>query len=218
MNKVINAYDDELLSDVGIKNMTMVRIHRLDEPKLDIRQASPINGYIPLTTKQGIMVQRQMPGDNSCLFHTLEYIFNNKSRADPYYIRQEVSEIVTLHPTKFTSDFLGLPNPVYAQTILRPETWGSNVEIFIYSFVKECQIIVLDFKNKLDVTYGEKSLNRCCFIIFSKDHFNVLSFAPTLNSDEREDTVLFNNTDKLILSKVKQYCERECPGFTFSYK
>lgn len=221
MNKQINCFDDELLTSVGIKNMTMLKIIRLDEDepkKQEVKQAKTIEGYIPPIDKtKWYVVRRKMAADNSCLFHCLEYIFYNKSEADPSHIRHEVSEIVQLYPKKFTTDYLGLPNSLYAQNILESTTWGSNVEISIYSFLKSCQIIVFDLENMIDITYGEKSLNRCCFILFTGNHFDVLSLAKANDSNQKNDMVLFNNTDKEVREKMKSFIKGHYPKFKFTF-
>lgn len=221
MNKSINCFDYEQLQSVGIKNMTMLKIIRLDkdEPvKNEVKRAKIIEGYIPPIDKtKWYAVRRKMDPDNSCLFHCLEYLFYDKSEKDPYHIRQEVSEIVQLYPKKFTTDYLGLPNAVYAQTILETHTWGSNVEISIYSFLKSCQIVVFDLENMIDVTYGDKSLNRVCFMIFTGNHFDVLCLAKALNSSKMNDMVMFNNTDKEVKEKMKTYIKTEYPSFKFTF-
>ena len=220
MNKPINCFDYETLTSVGIKNMTMVKVSRLDteEVKKEIKQAKIIEGYIPPIEKnKWIVVKRKMDADNSCLFHCLEYLFYNKSEADPYHIRKEVSEIVQLYPRKFTTDYLGQPNSLYAKNILDTRTWGSNVEISIYSFLKSAQIIVFDLENMIDVTYGDKSLNRCCFILFTGNHFDVLCLTKSLDPDKKNDMVLFNNTDKEVRDKMKTYIKYEYPSFHFTF-
>ncbi|EKE41532.1 hypothetical protein ENUP19_0367G0012 [Entamoeba nuttalli] len=218
LNKEINVFDDELAINVGIKNMTMIRITHLDQEEKKVKQGTSKSGYIvKIDRLKWVPIRRKMAADNSCLFHCLEYLFYNKSRNDPYHIRQEVSEIVQLYPQKFTTDYLGQPNSLYYQNILNPKTWGSNVEISIYSFLKECQIIVFDFENKVDITYGDKSLNRCCFIIFTGNHFDVLCLSHSLNSPENEDMVLFNNEDEEVKMKMKNYILSECPKFHFTF-
>ena len=134
LGKPVNGFDDELIISLGIKNMTIVKVDKLDEMK-EISIKGGRSNYIPkIDGRKWTVVRRKMDGDGSCLFHALEYIFNKKSRGDPYHIRTEVSEIVTLYPNKFTFDYLGMPNQVYAENILQPTTWGSNVEIrFIHS-------------------------------------------------------------------------------------
>ncbi|ELP87743.1 hypothetical protein EIN_410960 [Entamoeba invadens IP1] len=218
LNKHINAFDDETVESVGIKNMTMVRVLLLNDLEKSVKQGTGHDGYIPLIDKtKFVTVRRPMPGDNSCLFHCLEYLFYNKSTQDPSHIRKEVAEIVKLYPQKFTTDYLGQPNSLYCLNIVEPNTWGSNVEISIYSFLKECQIIVFDLENNLDVTYGEKSLNRCAFIIFTGNHFDVLCLTQSLTSPPSEDKVLFNNTDKSVKDKMKSYIQSEHPNFRFTF-
>ncbi|KAL7713965.1 Ubiquitin thioesterase OTU [Entamoeba marina] len=217
LNKEINAYDESLLINVGITNMTAVRVGRLDVSS-EVKQGTGRGGYIPKIDKfKLVAVRRKMPGDNSCCFHCLEYLFNKKSRADPTYIRDDVSNIVAAYPQKFTTDYLGMPNPVYVENIRNPRTWGSNVEINIYSFLKECRIVVFDFENQIDVTYGGSDYNRCCFIIYTGNHFDVLSLAPSVNSQESEDQVLFNSSDEEVYKKMKNFISAEHPKFKFTF-
>ena len=224
LNKTISADDDDLLQAIGVRNMTAIRVERFDEMH-DVQQGTGRDGYIPkIDRRLYVPVRRTVPGDNSCLFHAIEsppppltrrYIFNDKSRKDPTYLRHKIAEIIQLYPQKFTAHYLGQENQRYCRSIVNKDTWGGNVELSIFSFMYATRIVVYDLENQLEVIYGEPGFNRMAFIIYTGNHFDVLCLTTSIGTTELDDVVLFNSQDEGAIEKMHAFMHHEHPSMRF---
>ncbi|KAI9126277.1 hypothetical protein K1719_002698 [Acacia pycnantha] len=80
--------------------------------------------------REGIIVRRVIPLDNSCLFNAIGYVMDHdKTKASE--LRQVIAATVASDPQKYSVAFLGKPNADYCAWILDPEKWGGAIELSI---------------------------------------------------------------------------------------
>ena len=108
-------------------------------------------------TKNGFMVRRPMPSDNSCLFHTVAYICQDKKQGadSAFQLRELVATVVANDPQTYNTTFLASPNHIYQQTIMNPNSWGGAIELAIFSRLFETEIVAFDFHYLREDVFGE---------------------------------------------------------------
>ena len=93
----------------------------------------------PPTVKTGVglFVRREMPQDNSCLFHSIAYVCQNRQTGSQvaFELRTSIAEVVAQQPGIYNATFLGTPNQMYQNMILNPDTWGGAIELSIFSIL-----------------------------------------------------------------------------------
>jgi len=62
-------------------------------------------------------VRRKQPSDNSCLFHSLSYVLENKDNSKVAHLREICANVVAENPKIYTTEFLGMRNIEYANWI-----------------------------------------------------------------------------------------------------
>lgn len=78
-----------------------------------------------------------VPGDNSCLFHSIGFLlYGGAIGAHSAALRAEVAKEVLSNRVAWTAVILGRSNEEYAEFITRPKTWGGATEMQILSQVR----------------------------------------------------------------------------------
>eukprot|EP01063_Lacrimia_lanifica_P024641 TRINITY_DN32511_c0_g1_i1.p2 TRINITY_DN32511_c0_g1~~TRINITY_DN32511_c0_g1_i1.p2 ORF type:complete len:370 (+),score=171.55 TRINITY_DN32511_c0_g1_i1:37-1146(+) len=197
------------LSALGIKRGERITLRKSDAPT-ELRQGHTKGRYIPPTSKNGSFTRREMPGDNSCLFHSMNYVINNKKREDPAIMRRQIADIVLANPAKYTATFLEQHPASYAQWIQQKNNWGGAIELSILSHLHECEIIALDVQTKRQYRFGEDEGYSCmCFVLFSGQHYDAMAMAEYGGAPPANDLVVFNAKDPVVTKKALDFIARE---------
>ena len=123
----------------------------------------------PIEVRNSIFVKYDVPGDNSCLFHSVGWIFD-KSAPE---LRKMVAEIVLAHPDKYTAGFLGSSPPSYAQWIQQKDSWGGAIEIDLLCNVFQMEIAVLDMTSKKPQVFGQgNGFTTRGFVVYTGNHYD----------------------------------------------
>eukprot|EP01027_Heterolobosea_sp_BB2_P016749 GEZU01023801.1.p2 GENE.GEZU01023801.1~~GEZU01023801.1.p2 ORF type:complete len:234 (-),score=59.14 GEZU01023801.1:1008-1709(-) len=175
-----------------------------------VRGVSTDGVYVPPSNTKGYFVRRVVPSDNSCLFHACAYVLENKSRSKGPQLRKLVAETVAANPDRFTSSFLGMPNPVYCSWIQDPDTWGGAIELSILSFLYSVEIVAFDTQTQREDKYGEDmGYSRRALIMYTGSHYDALALAPYGGAVESSDQVIFNSKDESVMKKARAMIEEE---------
>jgi ubiquitin thioesterase OTU1 len=178
-----------------------------------VKQGSTDGKYVPPADERGIFFRRNVPGDNSCLFHSCAYILKDKSRTLGPSLRQECAEVVVANRERFTAALLGQPPAQYAEWILKPTSWGGAVELMILSFVYQTEIIALDIESGTMQRFGEtEGYSVRGFVVYTGKHYDAIGVSNPIQSgnSERDDQVLFNPRDDRILERAIRFVKEEC--------
>ena len=175
--------------------------------------------YIPPTDKNRSFTRREMPGDNSCLFHACRYVLQNKERGEFATMRKQMSDIVLSDPTTFSTAFLGQPNASYAEWIKGSSNWGGAIELSILSVLHQTEICALDVQTKRMYRYGEDKDYTCrAFVLYSGNHYDAMALAEYGGAPDANDQVLFAKSDMSVFKKAEQFIDGEHSKFLTSGK
>lgn len=169
-----------------------------------------------------VVVIRDVPADNSCLFHTAAYLLENRSRALGPKLRGTIAEVVAAHPQKFTKEFLGMPNQQYCHKIQDPNFWGGAIELSVLSFIYSLEIIAFDRQTQREDRYGsDQNYSRMAMVIYTGslyllfdltctgNHYMALAVSPYWGAPESADHVIVSSKDKQVLTKARNLVEVE---------
>ncbi|XP_055706834.1 ubiquitin thioesterase OTU1 [Phlebotomus papatasi] len=124
----------------------------------------------------GLLLKKVVPADNSCLFTSIGYALNGTVNTDcGVLMRQIIAEHVAADPDTFSEAFLGRPNREYCAWILRDDSWGGAIEVFILSSFYGLEIDVVDITNAIINRFGEdKNYGQRIFLLFDGIHYDPL--------------------------------------------
>ncbi|EFC45843.1 predicted protein, partial [Naegleria gruberi] len=177
-----------------------------------IIKGKTIGPYVPPSNNQGYFVRRKQPSDNSCLFHSLSYVLEQKDNTKVHQLRELCANYVAENPKRFTKEVLEMRPIEYANWILHDQTWGGAIEISILSEHYKVRIVAFDTTTCREDVYGSDhdEYNAMALIIYTGNHYDALSlnqFGDSGSSDK--DITLFHIKDTVIMSKARAYVEEE---------
>ena len=109
----------------------------------------------PHVDKEGFVFRRVVPADNSCLFASFGYIFEQNRNCWPK-LRRLVAEEIVNNPDKYDAAFLEGKQPSeYAAWILNYTSWGGSIEVSILSRHYQSEVSVFDIRNVRYDTFGQ---------------------------------------------------------------
>jgi len=175
--------------------------------------------YPPMIpTNRGAFFRKAMPGDNSCLFHSINYVLRNKvqSKEKVAELREIAANLVATNPDKWNSAVLGMSNSLYQHHILSPNVWGGEVELVVFSEHFEAEIVTMDYLNLHETVFGEgRGFKRRVFLLYhaseSNAHYDALAFAPNAAGAAAalatDDQVVFSTLDSFAWERARHFVE-----------
>ncbi|KAF4512150.1 hypothetical protein G6O67_001326 [Ophiocordyceps sinensis] len=135
---------------------------------------SPDNMTVPWLERDGTLVLRVMPSDNSCLFTAFGGALPEQIAAQR--LRQMMADYIMAHSDVYTEAVLGCSPGSYCHGIQDPERWGGGIELSILSTVFDLQICTYDVQTEKLITFGE-SKQRRCILVYSGIHYDRVAFS-----------------------------------------
>ena len=125
-----------------------------------------------------IAVRKVIDADNSCLFNAIGYVFF-RSLEKAKELRKVVHDAVLSDAETFSEAALGKPPREYAEWVLKPESWGGQVELFVLSTHLQKQIAAYDVQTGRVDIYGEDRfpLAERGHLIYDGLHYDAVVFA-----------------------------------------
>jgi len=157
----------------------------------------------------GHMVRRDMPADNSCLFHSIAYTCLDRARDMAPKMRSLVGEAVSSdRGRRFSTEVLGQPPSSYVRWIQNPEVWGGGIELKIFSDHFATEIVSFDYAYLREDVFGEgNGYKKRVFLIYTGKHYDCLVFSPFAGAPEGKDKVVFSAADEFAWKKAREYVE-----------
>ncbi|KAI0122325.1 OTU-domain-containing protein [Daldinia grandis] len=124
------------------------------------------------------LVLRVMPDDNSCLFTAVGGALRGlRTGPDESFtadsLRRLVVEHIRANPDKYSAVILGKKPESYCANMLRPDTWGGEIELAIISEVFQLEICVIDVKTGTVYRVGEgNGYPMRCVLVYSNVHYD----------------------------------------------
>jgi len=110
----------------------------------------------PTLGKGGHFVRREMPPDNSCLFHSAALVLSTKKETlTASSVRSLLCSLLLNNPSAYPPSLLEDHTPAqYSQLLLTPEYWGGAVELAILAQHFQTQIIAFDYIHLREDEFG----------------------------------------------------------------
>ena len=159
--------------------------------------------YVPPCDERSVMQRREVPADNSCLFHAVALVAQQD--CDGPALRMRCVEVVLAHRDKFNAAYLGQPPDQYAAWLAHPTSWGGAIEIAILSFVLQIEIVVVDVSANRTETFGAgEGLVTRGFVYYTGKHYDALGMMSTVASRTQ---FLFNARDERPMAAAKSLAQ-----------
>ncbi|KAH6668674.1 OTU-like cysteine protease [Plectosphaerella plurivora] len=136
----------------------------------------PESVSLPWPQRNGTLLLRVMPDDNSCLFTAFGGALPEQPTAPK--LRQLVAEYILEHPDTYSEAVLGDSPHSYARNIQGKDRWGGAIELSIFSDIYDVQIVAIDVKEQKAYNFGENKENRC-ILMYSGIHYDRVALSPT---------------------------------------
>jgi len=207
--EIVASDPSQKLSELGIKTGDQLTLKKKGT-QTGIIQGKTDGPYIPPSDTRGYFVRRNMPGDNSCLFHSCSYVLENRSRTKAKQLRELCAQIVLDDAKTYNTAFLGMSNHNYVSSILDPNAWGGAIELSILSKYYKTEIVAFDIQTTREDHYGEDlNYSTRALVLYTGNHYDALALAGFGGASESTDQVRFSSTDKSIMEKARAYIKEE---------
>ncbi|KAI1803557.1 OTU-domain-containing protein [Daldinia bambusicola] len=163
------------------------------------------------------LVLRVMPDDNSCLFTAVGGALRGL-RSDPSEIftpdalRRLVVDHIRAHPEKYSAVILGKSPDAYCAGMLRPDTWGGEIELAIVSEIFHLEIDVIDVKTGTVYRVGEgNGYPLRCVLVYSNVHYDRVAEIFVEGQEEMEFDVTRWAADESsdhIIAHAQEMCRK----------
>lgn len=164
------------------------------QPPSEQQQLPPTKCRISLPSgEENVLQVRQMPDDNSCLFHSLSYCVYKDISLSPQ-LRTVCSTHICNDKELYSDAVLDKPNEEYARWILKKESWGGGIEIAILSKNFGVAIYVLDMDALKFEKFNEDQFDTFVIIMFNGVHYDALEL--------RNHTTVFDRRDEIYSEAI----------------
>ncbi|QLG72896.1 hypothetical protein HG535_0D06050 [Zygotorulaspora mrakii] len=166
---------------------------------------------LPDGTCQLLRVHK-VPDDNSCLFHAISYC-NYKDISVSQQLRSVVADKIRSDPIEYSEAVLDKRNDLYAQWIMRKDSWGGGIEIALLSETLGTAIFVLDMDAQQFEKFNEDRFNQFMIILFNGIHYDSIELSSGRTIFDKNDDYL----SQLILSGSLQIAKQmKQHGYSFN--
>ncbi|XP_022208576.1 ubiquitin thioesterase OTU1-like [Drosophila obscura] len=134
----------------------------------------------------GIVLKKEVPADNSCLFTSIRFVLNGKLDDEgSELMRHIVAQEVSADADRYNDAVLGKSNADYCAWIQKPDSWGGAIEVAVLSNYYGIEIDVVDIQNAIINRFGEdKNFGMRVFILYNGIHYDPLYMDYFQNESE----------------------------------
>lgn len=155
------------------------------------------------TGEETFLHVRQIPDDNSCLFHSLSYcVYKDISLSST--LRTVCSEHIRNDKVLYSDAVLDRPNEEYAQWISKNDSWGGGIEIAILSKNFGVAVYVLDMDAQKFEKFNEDQFDQFVIVMFNGVHYDSLELVNQRTVFDRRDEIFSEAVLEAALEIAKQ--------------
>ncbi|GAB5362684.1 hypothetical protein AAMO2058_000818900 [Amorphochlora amoebiformis] len=196
----------------GIKSGHSLQIKdlRREQGATTIRQGKGWE-YPKSIDKHGRMEKEDIPRDNSCLFHAIASVTDQKGKGEKraYDMRLLAANTIRQDPRTFNSTFLGMPNANYVNVVMDPNQWGGGIELAIFSQHFGIEIIAFDIHSLREDMFGQgDGYKKRCFLLYTGEHYDILRWMDSKGNPQRlfsvKDTQAWEKARVIVQSMHEQ--------------
>ncbi|KAH6989435.1 hypothetical protein BKA56DRAFT_575756 [Ilyonectria sp. MPI-CAGE-AT-0026] len=162
---------------------------------------------VPWPGREGTLLLRVMPSDNSCLFTAFGGALPKQIPAQQ--LRRMMADYITQHPDVYSEAVLGSPPSQYCRSIQDPDRWGGGIELSILSAIFDIQICTFDVQVQNLINFGEEKRDRCV-LVYSGIHYDRVAFSysdsphHTTTLPPEMDRTVWPTDDNEVLQKTEE--------------
>ncbi|KAM6536536.1 ubiquitin-specific protease otu1 [Fusarium falciforme] len=138
------------------------------------KNESPEDVNVPWPEREGTLLLRVMPSDNSCLFTAFGGALPKQIPAQQ--LRRMMADYIVQHPEDYSEAVLGSSPSQYCRSIQDPDRWGGGIELSILSSIFDIQICTFDVQAQNLINFGEEKRDRC-ILVYSGIHYDRVAFS-----------------------------------------
>ncbi|KAF3352450.1 putative ubiquitin thioesterase otu1 like protein [Verticillium longisporum] len=179
-------------------------------PVSDVSQPptqGPESVSVAWAEREGTLLLRVMPDDNSCLFTAFGGALPRQIPAPE--LRKMVADHILSHPDTYSEAILATPPSAYARAIQGRDRWGGAIELGIFSELFDVEICTFDVKGQTLLRFGENKDTRC-LLVYSGIHYDRVAFSPSEPPYHEStlppelDRTVWPTDDAAVLEKTQQ--------------
>jgi len=198
------------LTDLGLRAGDSIELREVEESAgaTEMKQGKgewTSIGFIQ--SNQGRFERREMPSDNSCLFHAISYVCGKQKTGAPAALRMRelAANLVASDPETYNTVFLGSPNHLYQDHLLNPNTWGGGIELSLFARNFQTEIVAFDIAYLREDRFGaEEGYTKRAFVLYTGKHYDALVWKPLTGGSEQ---TLFNTKDETAWARARDLVE-----------
>jgi len=164
-----------------------------------------------LSLDDGVVLKREIPDDNACLFNAIGYCLENKSMDKSQNLRNLIAGFISSDPITYDEGILQKSNSDYCAWIKRQNSWGGSVELMIFADYFKCEIYAFDVTRSRPNLFGEgKNYHQRIYLLYNGIHYDsvVYNLVPDDPTPDFDVTV-FNPKDANIEMAVQDLGKKE---------
>lgn len=138
-----------------------------------------------------MVVVREMKDDNSCLFRSVGYVIDHNAENHTKY-RQVIPDAIRSDPIQFNEAILGQPINKYMDWIVKKDSWGGAIELFILSEKYQVEICSIDVQTCRVDRFGQGKFGKTVIVLYSGIHYDAVALTPSLDSPTAFDQTQFS--------------------------
>ncbi|KAF4983825.1 hypothetical protein FZEAL_862 [Fusarium zealandicum] len=190
---------------------TVAAQHQAVPSRAARKNESPEDVNVPWTEREGTLLLRVMPSDNSCLFTAFGGALPKQIPAQQ--LRRMMADYIVQHPEDYSEAVLGSSPSQYCRSIQDPDRWGGGIELSILSSIFDIQICTYDVQAQNLINFGEEKRDRC-ILVYSGIHYDRVAFsyseyphnAPTLPPEM--DRTVWPVDDDEVLQRTQELVKK----------
>ncbi|GAC76277.1 OTU-like cysteine protease [Moesziomyces antarcticus T-34] len=173
---------------------------------------------VPLSSGQGYLALKVVPDDNSCLFNSIGFLFEQRLGADICSgLRSTVADAIRSNPSTYPDIVLGQPREAYISKILNPQTWGGAIELSILAEHFGVELTSVDVASGTIHRFGEdKNFENRGIVIYSGIHYDAVALIDRPGASLDRGTTVFPNLSAVgvevdedpVLAAAKQLAQQ----------
>lgn len=149
-------------------------------------------------------LRRFVDADNSCLFSSIGYLIDSEQFSETTKIQYRQIIATYVQENTFEEGLFPTSKEDYITNIINPSTWGSAVELKIFSDIYKIEIASIDvMTNRVDIFGQDKNYKNRIYLIYNGIHYDPLVLAT--GDDIEEDIKIFSADDNNTLIIFKKY-------------
>ncbi|KAK0384214.1 hypothetical protein NLU13_8302 [Sarocladium strictum] len=174
-------------------------------------QENPEDMNVPWPERDGTLLLRVMPSDNSCLFTAFGGALPEQIPAQK--LRKMMAEYISEHLDVYSEAVLGSPPSQYCRSIQDPDRWGGGIELSILSSIFDVQISTYDVQAQNLINFGEGKRDRC-ILVYSGIHYDRVAFSysdyphTSTTLPPEVDRTLWPTDDEEVLAQAQKLVEK----------